>query len=272
MTVPSHIDLEQLYRSRFDPNEDYRRAVWRVLVSDFFSQFIPPGAAVLDLGCGYGEFINAVKAPIRLAIDMNPAAKERLAADVQFFLQDSSRPWEGIKEESLDVVFTSNLIEHLPDKAAVARTLHETRRCLKRGGRFIALGANIKYLGGHYWDFWDHQIPFTENSLAEGLRAYGFSIDLCAGRFLPFTMSSGRRYPLVFLKLYLALPLLWRLFGRQFLVVARKQESSSPASKSAAGQTSFSAPYDASIPKRAGTGKKTRLLRATRRARSERMG
>ncbi len=222
MTAPSHIDLEELYRSRFDPNEDYRRAVWGVLVADFFSRFIPHGAAVLDLGCGYGEFINVVKAPTRFAIDMNPAAKERLAADVQFFLQDSSKPWDGIREDSLDVVFTSNFIEHLPDKASVGRTLREARRCLKPGGRFIALGANIKHLGGHYWDFWDHQIPFTENSLAEGLRANGFSIDLSVGRFLPFTMSSGRRYPLVFVKLYLALPFLWRLFGRQFLVVARK--------------------------------------------------
>ena len=222
MTPSAHIDLEQLYKSRWGPNTDYRRAVWDVLVSDFFSRFITPDAAVLDLGCGYGDFINAVQAQTRLAMDMNPAARGKLDADVQFILQDSSEPWNGVSENSLDLVFTSNFIEHLPDKSAVARALREAFRCLKPGGRFIAMGANIKHVPGRYWDFWDHQVPFTEKSLSEGLRANGFSIDLCLGRFLPYTMSSGRQYPIICVKLYLALPFLWRVFGGQFLVVARK--------------------------------------------------
>jgi SAM-dependent methyltransferase len=222
MTSPVHTDLEQLYKRRWDPNADYRRAVWGVLVSHFFSRFINPDAAVLDLGCGYGDFINAVQARTRLAMDMNPAAKDKLAADVQFFFQDCSEPWDGIPENSLDLVFTSNFIEHLPDKAAVARTLRETLRCLKPNGQFIAMGANIRHVPGRYWDFWDHQVPFTERSLSEGLRANGFSIDLCVGRFLPYTMSLGRQYPLICVRVYLALPFLWRVFGGQFLVVARK--------------------------------------------------
>lgn len=222
MTLPEHIDLERLYKGRCSSNADYRRAVWGVLVSDFFSRFIAADAAVLDLGCGYGDFINSVRARTRLAMDINPGARDKLAADIQFFLQDSSEPWNGIGENSLDLVFASNFIEHLSDKAAVVRTLREIRRCLKAGGRFIAMGANIKYVGGLYWDFWDHQVPFTENSLSEGLRASGFTIDLCVGRFLPYTMASGRQYPVVFVKLYLALPFLWRLFGRQFLLVAHK--------------------------------------------------
>jgi SAM-dependent methyltransferase len=215
-------DLERLYENRCSPNADYRRAVWDVLVSDFFSRFIVPDAAVLDLGCGFGDFINAVQARTRLAMDMNPAASDKLAAGVRFIPQDCSEPWNGIAENSLDLIFTSNFIEHLPDKAAVARSLRETHRCLKPGGRFVAMGPNIRYVAGLYWDFWDHQIPFTENSLSEGLRANGFTIDLCVGRFLPYTMASRRQYPLVFVKLYLALPVLWRLFGRQFLVVAHK--------------------------------------------------
>jgi SAM-dependent methyltransferase len=219
---PEDIRLESIYRKRFEPNAEHRRAVWGVLVSSFFSRFIAPDFTVLDLGCGYGEFINTVQAKTRLAIDMNPTAKDKLAGDIKFFLQDSSEPWQGIQENSIDVVFTSNFLEHLPDKAAVARTLREINRCLKPGCRLIAMGPNAKYLGGLYWDFWDHQLPFTENSLAEGLLAMGFSVDICKGRFLPYTMSSGRRYPPAIIKLYLALPFLWRLFGRQFLVVARK--------------------------------------------------
>lgn len=43
--------------------------------------------------------------------------------------------------------------EHLPDKAHLLRTLGQIRRCLKPGGCLIAMGPNIKYLPGRYWDF-----------------------------------------------------------------------------------------------------------------------
>ena len=131
-------------------------------------------------------------------------------------------PW-ALPDQVLDLVFTSNFFEHLPDKAALARTLAETRRCLKPGGRLVALGPNIKFLPGQYWDFWDHYLPLTELSLAEGLAAAGFSLERAVARFLPYTMSAGPRYPLALLRLYLRLPVLWRVFGRPFS--GRRRES-----------------------------------------------
>src|SRR6185295_17009631 len=125
-------------------------------------------------------------------------------------------------DASLDVVFTSNFFEHLPDKSTLTRTLQEAWRCLKPGGKLIAMGPNIKYLPGAYWDFWDHHLPLTESSLAEGLKTKGFVVDTCWPRFLPYTMASGPQYPILFLQLYLGLRFAWRIFGKQFLIVARK--------------------------------------------------
>ncbi|HKV40731.1 MAG TPA: class I SAM-dependent methyltransferase [Blastocatellia bacterium] len=65
-------DLAAIYGRRFSGLEDYRRKVWSILMSDFFHRFVPGNGAVLDLGCGYGEFINQVKARSRYAIDLNP--------------------------------------------------------------------------------------------------------------------------------------------------------------------------------------------------------
>jgi predicted SAM-dependent methyltransferase len=76
-------------------------------------------------------------------------------------------------QESLDVVFTSNFLEHLPDKVHVERTLAQAWRCLKDDGFIICLGPNIKYVPGAYWDFWDHFIPLTELSLSEVLKMKG---------------------------------------------------------------------------------------------------
>jgi SAM-dependent methyltransferase len=214
-------ELQTIYRARFKGRAGYRQAVWRVLISDFFGAYTRHAQAVLDLGSGYGEFINQVSAPVRYAMDLNPDAARSLDPQVRLLAQDCSSRW-ALADEVLDLVFTSNFFEHLPDKASLARTLAEIRRCLKPGGRLVALGPNIKFLPGQYWDFWDHYVPLTEQSLAEGLAATGFSIERVVGRFLPYTMSSGPPYPLVLLRLYLRLPLLWRLFGRQFVVVAVK--------------------------------------------------
>lgn len=213
--------LQNLYARRFQGQTEYRQAVWRVLIDDYFQQFVPASGKVLDLACGYGEFINQVRAGEKFAMDLNPDTPARLAQGIRLLAQDCSAPWD-LADNSLDVVFTSNFFEHLPDKTTLLATLREAWRCLKPGGRLIALGPNIKYLPGAYWDFWDHHLPLSEASLAEGMQVAGFQMRQIIDRFLPFSMAQGPRYPLACLRLYLRLPWAWRFFGKQFLLIAQK--------------------------------------------------
>jgi len=213
-------ELASLYRDRFDATQSYRDRVWRVLVADFFQALIPARASVLDLGCGYGQFINHVQAEQKFGMDLNPTSASHLAAGVRFLRQDCAASWE-LADRSLDVIFTSNFLEHLPDKTALQATLAQVGRCLKPTGRLIALGPNIKYLPGLYWDFWDHHVALTENALREALVVSGFQVTRCLPKFLPYTMAQGPQYPLAFLKLYLRVPLAWRFLGKQFLVIAQ---------------------------------------------------
>jgi len=223
MTVHSPADLQRIYELRFRATSDYRAAVWRVLISQRFQRYFRPTDAVLDLGCGYGEFINQIRCGSKFAMDLNPDAPNRVAPDVKCLLQDCAAVWP-LPDNSLDVVFTSNFFEHLPDKPALGRTLDQALRCLKPAGRLIAMGPNIKYLPGTYWDFWDHYLPLTELSLREALENRGFAVEECIPRFLPYTIIGGPHYPLFFVRAYLLLPLAWPIFGRQFLVVARKPD------------------------------------------------
>ena len=214
-------ELQAIYSERFSAHIEYRRAVWRVLVSQYFSKFVPPDAHVLDLGCGYGEFINHVSCKKKLAMDLNTRAREYLSQDVDFILQDCCHAWP-IPDDSLDVVFTSNFFEHLASKDALRKTLEQVRRCLKPGGRIVAMGPNIKYIGGAYWDFWDHHLALTHSSLSEALRVLGFDLDRVVQRFLPYTMVNRRRVPSVLVRMYLQVPWAWGFFGKQFLIVASK--------------------------------------------------
>ncbi|MEI6860754.1 MAG: class I SAM-dependent methyltransferase [Verrucomicrobiota bacterium] len=214
-------ELSKIYHRRFARTMAYRNRVWQVLTQEFFHRWVRPDATVLDLGCGYGEFINNVAAGRKLAMDLNPDVPRHLAAQVEFLQQDCSMDWP-LLANSIDVVFTSNFFEHLPNKDSLNRTLRQAWRCLKPNGCLIAVGPNLKYLHGEYWDFYDHHVCLTETSLGEALEVEGYRIEVITPRFLPFTMTKAPRYPMLFLRLYLALPWLWWIKGRQFLLVARK--------------------------------------------------
>jgi SAM-dependent methyltransferase len=214
-------ELQKIYRRRFRENPAYRDRVWQVLTHSFFERWIPADASVLDLGCGYGEFINHIAAREKFAMDLNSDARKHLAPSVRFFEQDCSVAWP-LPENSMDAVFTSNFFEHLPDKECLKRTLRQVFRCLKPGGRLLAMGPNIRYLPGRYWDFFDHHTILTEASLGEVLEMEGFVLQRVTSRFLPYTMVNGLEYPLFLVRLYLSLPWLWWLKGRQFFVVAAK--------------------------------------------------
>lgn len=211
--------LSAIYQRRFSQTAAYRNRVWQVLTASFFNAWIKPDATVLDLGCGYGEFINNVRAGRKLAMDLNPDAPQHLAPGVEFLAQDCSAAWP-LPDQSLDVVFSSNFFEHLPDKHCLSLALRQAFRCLKPGGRLLGMGPNIRYMPGAYWDFFDHHLPLSESSLGEALEIEGFRLEQSVPRFLPYTLVNAPEYPLFLLKLYLALPWLWRLKGRQFFVVA----------------------------------------------------
>jgi len=212
-------DLRVIYRRRFSQTTAYRNRVWQELMASLFSSWVRPDATVLDLGCGYGEFINNVRAGRKLAMDLNPDAPKHLAKGVEFMEQDCSAEWP-LPDQTLDVVFSSNFFEHLQDKTSLKRALQQAFRCLIPGGRLIAMGPNIKYVPGAYWDFFDHHLPLSEASLGEALEVEGFALEKVVPRFLPYTLVNAPEYPIFLLKLYLALPCIWWLKGRQFLVVA----------------------------------------------------
>ncbi len=214
-------ELQKEYDLRFSAMAEYRNSVWITLVNKYFQKQIGSDKAILDLGAGWGEFINNIQAKKKYAMDLNQETDTKTNSDVTFLYQDCSNTWE-LEDNSLDIVFTSNFFEHLRDKPSLDATLDQAFRCLKPGGKIICLGPNIKYTGTDYWDFYDHYLALSHLSLVEALRLRKFTVSNIIPRFLPYTMADGTTPPLLFLKLYLKLPLAWRIFGKQFLVTANK--------------------------------------------------
>src|ERR1700756_4681377 len=107
-------DLSSIYKSRFsNTGLEKRRRVWKILCKEFFQQQVAQQSAVLDLACGYGEFINNIEAARKYGVDLNPDASSHLSPDVNFKLTPAY-DLSHIDDNTLDRVFTSNFLEHLP--------------------------------------------------------------------------------------------------------------------------------------------------------------
>jgi len=217
-------EIEAIYAHRFSEAERAQKnLIWQTLCRRFFGRYVRQDDAVLDLGAGLCEFINNIECGSRYAVDLSEETKQLARADVTVY-QAPSTDLSPIASESIDLVFTSNFFEHLPDKPAMSRTLEEIHRVLAPAGRLMILQPNIKYLYREYWDFFDHHIPISHLSMVEALVSHSFEPTVVLPRFMPFTTKSSLPKGTFFIRMYLMFPLAWRIMGRQMFILAEKRE------------------------------------------------
>ncbi len=216
-------ELSDLYKIRFTQNELPRKnAIWQVICRDFLQRFIKTSDTVVDVACGYGEFLNYISANKKIAVDLNADALKFLDADIEFH-QCKATDLGLVIIENADVIFTSNFLEHLPDKKTLDVFLDQVMTALKPGGKYLILGPNLRYLPGQYWDFYDHHLGLTHLSLSEALQLKGFNVQICIDRFLPFTTQGTLPTHPWLVWAYLKMPFVWKFFGKQFFIVSQKR-------------------------------------------------
>ncbi len=214
-------ELELVYGNRFSDEEAERKdALWAVICG-YLQRFVPEDGAVLDLACDRGDFIRNIEAREKWASDLRDVSAH-LPDDVAFVQSDGLEVASRIAPASLDAVFMSNYLEHLPSGDAVVEQLRVATRLLRPGGRLIVLQPNIKLTGNAYWDFVDHKVALTEKSLVEAAEIAGCATERLIVRFLPYTTKGRLPASASLARLYLAFPPAWRLLGKQTLYVGRR--------------------------------------------------
>jgi SAM-dependent methyltransferase len=133
------------------------------------SRFIDTRTIFLEVGCGDGSFSQYVAKKVKklyaLDVSLEIVQKEKFSNNVQFILSEdgTSIPLE---DESVDVVYSNQLMEHLhPDDAL--DQLKSIARVLSSDGAYICLTPNI--ISG------PHDISQYFSDVAEGFHLKEYS-------------------------------------------------------------------------------------------------
>ena len=209
-----------MYQRRFGADIEFRKGLWSVLCKDFFQKYIPKEAVILEVAAGYCEFINNIVGKRRIALDLNPDVKKFASGDVEVVLADSINMLK-VADNSCDVVFISNFLEHLK-KEDIVKTVKEVHRVLRIDGKLLILQPNIRFCYKEYWNFFDHISALDDKSLSEVLELNGLKVIECKPKFLPYTTKSRFPKAIFLIKLYLRVPILQNMLGKQAFICARK--------------------------------------------------
>ena len=165
---------------------------------------VPPGARLLDVGCGTGGNSVAL-APFGRVVGVDRAvgaltrsADRPLAARVQ---AEATRLPFG--EGSFDVVVALDVLEHLDDDVAGAL---EMRRVLRPGGLLVVFVPALDILWSYNDDYSHHRRRYTRAQLAAALRGARLEVErltyfnsllflpILGARLLERLVRTGRRY------------------------------------------------------------------------------
>ena len=192
-TLASHAPAPELARAAADAAESsayvafentFRRsdealaARFEKYATDFSSR--PRDAPVFDLGCGRGEFLQALsRAGIKgRGVESNATAVASCqAAGLDVVRGDLVRYLESMESASAGGVFAAQVAEHLPP-AVLQALLSQTHRVLKSGGLLILETVNPRSVTGLLEVFnrdLTHEKPLHPETLSFLAAAAGFT-------------------------------------------------------------------------------------------------
>lgn len=172
-----------------------------------YGPFLPKDkdAAILDIGCGMGEFITFLKSRgygrvsgADASSEMVDFCKGRGLTDV-VLVDDTARYLSG-NAGRFDLITLNDTLEHLPKNDTVA-ILRAVKMALKKDGVLLVRTLNFSTIGGMYIRYKDftHEIAYTEYSLKQVLRLAGFEDIRISGNkyFMTRRMRSVLRFVLL---------------------------------------------------------------------------
>ncbi|MGA2165380.1 MAG: class I SAM-dependent methyltransferase [Solirubrobacteraceae bacterium] len=181
------------------PIRDYHESLWETVPEgirppymqarlDFLLAHVPPGARVLDVGCGEAWFTAALAQAGREAVGIDVAEEPLRRArarepGLDLRCVPAEGEWSSLGDVSFDAVWAGEVIEHVADTAG---WLSQVRRVLRSGGALVlsapahalltrlALGLSGRAFAAHFDPRSDHLRFYTRRTLVALLQDFGF--------------------------------------------------------------------------------------------------
>ena len=186
-----------------------------------------PGGRVLDVGAGYGFFLEALEKAGYEAdgLELSPHAAELASRRTrgQVVRQGAEEPFP-FPEGRFDAITLLDVIEHLQDYPAA---LASCRRCLRPGGKLFVITLNAHSLArpllGKRWAWYQdptHIHMFSPRMLREGLEGAGMEVETLKTESNFCSVGEGTKFlkPLRVIGRVVHTPIL----GDSLLAIARK--------------------------------------------------
>jgi ubiquinone/menaquinone biosynthesis C-methylase UbiE len=184
--IPDNEGVSEYFQTRLAPNP-HRTAIWKH-ICEYLQRWIPVDSRVLELGAGWCDFSNNIRAERVVAMDLDSTVVRAASVHVQAVVGDCT-DLSRFADGEFTVVFASNLLEHL-DRIAAGLLLAEAARVLAPGGRLILQQPNFRLNPGGYFDDYTHVAIYTDRSLPDYLTSQGWRVLKIYPRFLPLTMKT----------------------------------------------------------------------------------
>ena len=141
-------------------HESKRSVVWSE-ISRYLQRYLLEDSTILDVGSGYCDFINFIKAKKKFALDKYIEPARFVLEGTIYMFGDSSLLDNKIKNCSLDVAFASNLFEHLDEKE-LNKYLDVIRKKLSLDRVLMILQPNYRLCYKNYFDDYTHAKAWTD--------------------------------------------------------------------------------------------------------------
>ena len=202
------------FDTRYSYNPD-RIKVWKA-ICEYLQKYIDKNASILEIGAGYCDFINQIKASRKVALDIDENAVKYCAKDVEF-LNDNIFNFKY--NQKFDIIFASNFFEHFTI-TELQEIVGNLKTHLNDHGKIILIQPNYYYCYKNYWDDYTHKTVFTHNNLPDFLKEHGFETEVIKKKFLPFSFKSKLPTSYFLTKLYLISPV--KPLAKQLLIIAKR--------------------------------------------------
>lgn len=116
-----------------------RSSYYYELLAGIYREFVPPGATVLEIGCGTGTLLAALRPRRGVGVDISPKMVEIASSKhptLTFLVADAENLDLG---ETFEYIIVPDVIEHLSDVGAMFRSV---RRHCGQSSRVIVTSVN----------------------------------------------------------------------------------------------------------------------------------